>query len=348
MAARVIQLRLRNTAAANARAAVAAAGGSPAAQQTSANAAAAAADLMSDPSVPSADAATKLQTIAQNHPIAFQSASQLLVSGIFSKWEADDGGAMNPVGGPTRRKPYPVKILPALCTIANTAGSLTWSPQEEFEAFRLCIPSGQASLPAFIQQLQAGDRMMQAQSGRIPAACLSEKSDLGRIDFPPIKLGETISCAVSGAPSGTPEFCAVLLGYAKGKPRKMPDGAELLYERVEPFDVTSVPSLGTATITLQPQRNIIMRRLGLDDTVANFANLFVTFINVQDDPQFVSGVEIPAQLFSELAQDDWLDFDMCQLGGQITIGLRNSHTSLAVTAQGMALADLVRLPGDSR
>ena len=185
---RTVRLQSRNVAAANARATVAAAGGSPAAQQTSANAAAAASDLMTDNAVPTADAAAQLHTIAQNHPIAFKAAVELIVSGAYAKWEGNDGGALNPIGGPSRRKPYPVKILPAMCTIANTAGSLTWSPQEEFEAFRLCVPSGQASLPAFIQQLQAGDRMMQAQTGRIPAACLSKNPTSGASIFRPFAL----------------------------------------------------------------------------------------------------------------------------------------------------------------
>jgi hypothetical protein len=343
-----VRTKFRNNAAATARATVAGNGGSPAQQQTSANAAAKAADLMTSDELPTAEASAQLQQLAATHPTAFAAAAAMLVSGLYAKWESEDGGAMNPIGGPSRRKPFPVKILPAVCNLVNTAGALSWAPQEEFEAFRLCIPSGQPSLPAFITQLQAGDRMMQAQSGRIPSACLSEKCDLGRIDFPPVRLGETLSCSISGGAAGTPEFCAILLGYAKGKPRKLPDGSELLYERVEPFDVTVVPALGTNVITLQPQRNIILRRLGLDDTVANFANLYVTYINVQDDPQFVTGSELPAQLFSELAQDDWLDFDMCSLGGLITIGLRNSHATLAVTAQGMALADIVRTPNDNR
>ncbi len=347
MASQVVHLRMRNAAAQRAQQVVAANGGTPAQQATSANAASKAADLMTDPSVPTDQAAAQLQTIAQNHPIAFKSAAELVVSGAFAKWEAEDS-KMNPIGGPSRRKPFPVKILPALTTLANNAGTLTWTPQEEFEGFRLCVPTGQPALPCYFTQLQAGDRIMQAQAGRIPSACWSEKSDLGRIDFPIVRLGETLTCAVSGGAAGTPELCAVILGYARGKPRKLPEGAQLLYERIEPFDVTVVAPLGTATITLQPQRHIILRRLGLDDTQTNFANLYVTFINVQDDPQFVQGTELPAQLFSELAQDDWLDFDMCQLGGTITIGLRNSNTSQSVTAQGMALCDLVRLPGDAR
>lgn len=335
----------RQTAAQNAAQIVAANGGGAAAQTATANAASAAASLLANPNAPNAGA--QLSAIQQQNPVAFAVAAQLVVSGAFAKWEADSA-AMNPIGGPLRRKPFPVKILPAQTTLASGLGTLTWNPQEEFEAFRLCVPTGQASLPAFFNQLQAGDRMMQAQTGRVPAACWSEKSDLGRIDFPIVKLGETITMSVTGG-TGSNELCAVLLGYARGKPRKLPAGAQLLYERVEPFDVTNVAPLGTATITLNPQRNIVMRRLGLDDTVTGFSSLFVTSINVQDDPQFTgSGAEIPAQLFSELAQDDWLDFDMCQLGGSITIGLRNANTSLTVVAQGMALCDLVRLQGDAR
>jgi len=193
------------------------------------------------------------------------------------------------------------------------------------------------------------NRMMQAQSGAVPSACWSEKTDLGRIDFPIVRLGETITLNVTQVtPAGTPEVGAILFGYARGKARKLPEGAQLLYERVEPIASLSVPALTAATVTLQPQRNIVMRRLGLDDTATNFGNLYVTSINVQDDPQFVGGTEIPAQLFSELAQDDWLDFDMCQLGGTITIGVRNNNTSQAAIVQGMALCDLVRLPGDAR
>jgi len=339
----------RNTAAASARAMVASKGGSPAQQQTSANAAAAAADLMSAADAPSDEAASQLQSIAQNHPIAFSAAVALMVSGAYAKWEGGGGdGALNPIGGIKRRKPFPVKILPGMVALLNGAGSLTFAPQEEFEAFRLCVPSGQPSLPAFITQLQAGDRNMQAQSGRIPAACLSELTDLGRIDFPILKLAQTISMQIVGGVNvGTPEFCAVLLGYARGRNRVLPDGAEILGERLEPFDVTVVPANGVAELKLQPQRNIILRRIGLDDTVANFASMYITYINVQDNPQFTSNVEIPAKLFSELAQDDWLDFDMCALGGLITIGLRNANAA-PVTVQGVAVADLVKLAGEGR
>jgi hypothetical protein len=343
--------KFRAQAAANAAQMTAAAGGSPAAQQSASNAAASAASLLSDTTSDPTQVATQLSTIAQSQPIAFAAASQLVVSGAFAKWEAESS-VMNPIGGPTRRKPFPVKILPAQSTAtASGTGTLTWTPQEEFEGFRLCVPSGQAGLAAagatYFAQLQAGDRLMQAQSGRVPAACWSEKSDLGRIDFPITRLGETLTMTYTGATAST-ELCAVILGYARGKARKLPDGAILLYERVEPFDVTAVAPGATGTITLQPQRNIVMRRIGFDDTVSGFSGLFVTSINVQDDPQFTGTAEIPAQLFSELAQDDWLDFDMCQLGGEVTIGLRNANTSLTINVQGMALVDLVRLPGDAR
>jgi len=339
--------RFRQQAASNAAQVVAAAGGSAADSQAAANAAASAASLMADPSTESTQAAAQLATIQQSQPVAFAVAAQLIVSGAFAKWEAEDS-KMNPIGGPSRRKPFPVKLLPATVVLtAAGGGQIVWAPQEEFEAFRICVPSGQPSLPCFFNQLQAGDRLMMAQSGRMPSACWSEKSDLGRIDFPIVRLGETLQATITGGVATT-ELAAVLLGYARGKPRKLPDGAELLYERVEPFDVTVVAAASVATITLQPQRHIVIRRIGFDDTQAQFANLYCTSINVQDDPQFVIGSEFPLQLFSELAQDDWLDFDMCQLGGTITIGLRNSHATLAATAQGLALVDIVRLPGDAR
>jgi hypothetical protein len=170
---------------------------------------------------------------------------------------------------------------------------------------------------------------------------------MGRIDFPIVKLGELISMSISGATSGA-TVTGVLFGYARSKSRMLPEGAEVLGMRYEPFDVTAVPPAGTATITLQPQRHIILRRLAFDDTVASFTNLSLVSLNVQDDPQYVSGFPIPLSLFSELAQDDWLDTDLCQLGGTITMVISNSNTSVTVTAQGMAVCDLVRLQGDPR
>lgn len=339
---------LSRRASALAMAASASAGGNPAQQAAAANAAADAAVIVAgNTGLDPATAAAQLGQIASKHPVAFAVAMMLAPTGQWAKWEKDS--SMNPIGGPDRRKPFPVKFLPANTNLLNGIGTFTFAPQEEFEAFRLCVPSGQAPGPMTFTQLQAGDRLMQAQSGRVPSSCWSEKSDLGRIDFPIVRLGETITMQVQQVtPSGTPEASAVLFGYARGKGRKLPDGAQLLYERVEPFDVTVIAPLGTATVSLQPQRNIIMRRIGVDDTALNAANLFITSINVQDDPQYVGNAEIPASLFSELAQDDWLDFDMCQLGGLITIGVRNTNTSQSAVFQGMALCDLVRLPGDAR
>jgi hypothetical protein len=293
-----------------------------------------------------AKSAQALAAAADANPTAFHIAARMLATGLGAKWESESD-SLNPVGGIKRRKPFPVKLLPATVTPSSNAGQLTWTPQEEFEGFRLCVPSGQPCLPGYATQLQAGDRLMVAQSGRIPLSLLSEKSDLGRIDLPIVRLGETITMQVNGMNANS-ELGAVIWGYARGKSRTLPEGAEILYERWEPFDSLVVAAASTATFNLQPQRNIIMRRIGFDDTVSNFANLYVTFINVQDDPQYTQNVEIPAQLFSELAQDDWLDFDTCQLGGIISIGLRNSNTSQNVTAQGMAVSDIVQLPSDVR
>jgi hypothetical protein len=275
--------------------------------------------------------------------VAAQAAASLLATGEAAKWGRT--GAMNPISAAMRRKTQPVKILPAsVTTNAQGTGQLTFTPQEPFEGFRICVPSSQGN--GYISQLTAGDRLMVAQSGRIPFACLNEKSDVGRIDFPLVSLGEVISAQISGATANT-EIGAVIIGYGS-RPRVLPQGSEILYQRFEPFDVTADGGAATATITLAPQRHVIIRRIAFDDTVANFsAGIYVTSINVQDLPQFVGNVEIPAQLFSELAVDDWLDFDLCQLGGTITIGLRNANAN-AINVQGVAEVDVVRMPGEPR
>lgn len=275
--------------------------------------------------------------------MAAQAAATLLATGESAKWGRT--GSLNPLSAVLRREGQPVKILPANVTVnAQGAGQLTWNPQEPFEGFRLVIPSSQGV--GYLSQLTAGDRLMVTQSGRIPFNCLSEKTDVGRIDFPLISLGEVISAQVSGATANA-EIGGVVIGYGS-RPRVLPAGSEILYQRFEPFDVTADGGSNTALITLQPQRHCIIRRIAFDDSVANFsAGIYVTSINVQDMPQFTSNVEIPAQVFSELAIDDWLDFDLCQLGGTITIGLRNANAN-AINVQGVAEVDVVRMPGEPR
>lgn len=267
----------------------------------------------------------------------------LVGAGIFAKW--GDSLNVNPISNIARRRDRPVKFLVSNITLsAAGAGTFSWAPQEQFEGYRVCVPSGQGA--GFINQLVAGDRLMLTQVNRVPFNVLRENSDCGKIDLPLVKLGETISAQVTGGTANA-EVTGVIIGFGERK-RVLPDGATVAYERWHPFDVTSVGGSTTATINLQPQRNEILRRIVFDDSTANFANLFVTSITVQDMPQQIGpNAEVLAQLFGELAQDDWMDFDLCQLGGIISIGLRNSNAN-AVNAQGMALVDVVNLENDPK
>ena len=280
-------------------------------------------------------------------------AATLVATGEAAKWGIT--GAVNPIGSLSRRAARPIKILAENVTLsAAGAGNVVFSPQEPFEGFRVCVPSGQIALPAnstcLISQLTAGDRLMFESAGSVPANVLRENADTGRIDLPVVSLGEQISFAVAGGTANA-EFGAAILGYGS-RQRVLPDGAEVLYTRWVPMPVTTVPGSGTGggltVMNIAPQRHVVPRRIAFDDGVANFSSLWFQYMNVQDIPQFVgTSAEIPCQLFGELGQDDWTDHDMCQLGGTISIGLRNANAN-TVQAQGFLLCDVIRLQGEAR
>lgn len=307
-----------------------------------------------------ADSAQAVSEATVQNPLVAAIAHHMLATAGWALWEARDD-AMNPVSGIKRRKPFPVKLLPANATLTNGAGVIEWEPQEEFQGFRVCFPSSNFNVEedlaqdasptsGYMNQFMVGDRLMQAQSGRLPLACLSEFSDMGRIDLPICRLGELITASISGVTLGndSTELEGVIFGYARGKNRILPEGAEILGDRWEPFDVTEIAPGEQVSILLNPQRHIILRRIAVDMSQPGMGNVQVNAINVQDDPQFVVGFNIPVSLFNAMGQDEWLDFDLCQLGGEIAIVVTNTDTSITAVFQGFAICDLVRLKSDPR
>lgn len=297
-------------------------------------------------------AATGTAPNVTQNPGAMQAVTSIVANLIAAdpdaKWGTTD--ALNPISNLRRRASQPTRFLPAFATLsAAGAGTLTWEPQEGFDGYRVCVPSGQAGLPCELSNFVVGDQLMLTQSGNIGAELLNEQSDLGRIDLPHMDVGVTASMQVTGGVASK-DIGAVIVGWGS-IPRVLPPGSQVLYQRWEPMTAVNVPAGGTATITLTPQRNIVLRRIGLDygpTQTGVLGSLYVQQIYVQDRPQLEGSVNLPVKLFNEMGVDEWLDTDMCQLGGDIAIMLVNTDGVNAIEVEGLAVVDVVRLAGQAR
>lgn len=96
---------------------------------------------------------------------------------------------------------------------------------------------------------------------------------------------------------------------------------------------TSVPALGAATIPAVPQDLFRTERLVIPSSIAfDFGLLDV---KVGNTSQLVSGGEVPAALFSEVAIDTNVHFKTAAIGNQITLSVRNKTAGAIDFSAGM-------------
>lgn len=223
-----------------------------------------------------------------------------------------------------KRKPWPVHILPAsVLTDANGNGTMTWTPQEDFQAFLLTFPS-QITSTGYLTQIQVGTRLVNVASGKMPIECFSEKNDARRMDFPFAKATQQIAAQIAGGPASTTVY-GVLLGYGVGAPMKYPVAAARM--GILPLGTTSIASAATTTITVTPQERFKPRRVILNSTATQFGSLLITGFQIGTLVQQAQTGSYPAGVFSDLAIDDWVDFDVCPKNSNIAITVNNTSAS---------------------
>jgi len=266
-----------------------------------------------------------------------------------SAWETE--GRMDPKSSLRRWRANPTRFLGATTVLsAAGAGTLEFDPQETFDGYKLVVPSLQAALPAQLSNFVVGDQEMITETNNIGSELVSEQSDLGRIDMPRMELGMKAFLDVTEGVASK-EIAAVILGYGVAARAKLPEGAELLYTRMEPMGQVALAAGGTGTFKLEPQRNVFLRRLGFGygaTQTGSLGSVYVTNISVQGRPQLEGGIEIPLMLFNILGIDEWIDSDLCLLGGKIEIDLRNADGTNPIDVDGLATVDVVRLAGQPR
>lgn len=239
----------------------------------------------------------------------------------FEGWE--NSQMLNPILG-VKRKPWPVHILPATAvTDANGNATMTWTPQEDFQAFLLTFPST-ITTQGYLTQLVVGTRLVNVASGKMPIECFGEKNDARRMDFPFAKTAQQIAATIAGGPASTTIY-GVLLGYGVGSAARYPVSAARM--GILPLGTTSLASGSTTTITVTPQERFKPRRVILNSQAALFSNLIITGFQIGTLVQAAATANYPASVYSDLAVDDWVDFDACPKNSNIAITVNNTSTA---------------------
>lgn len=250
---------------------------------------------------------------------------------------AEYGGAIDPRTGYLRVPRARLELVgSALLTLSNlvTTGTLKWSPQRDMKATRLVFPTSLVA-GSYLQNIMVGNKPIYLGTANEPAENFAELSTAGIVDFPICRVGITISgTLVNAGLAGATNFYTALLGYVvDGKEYEPLRG----FMRRLPIPVTNVGAGATATIAINPQDSFKIRKLALDQSIA--ANFIITTINIGNTPQLLSGDPVPAQAFSDRAQDLWLDFDRCKTGQQIFVTVTNTSAAGA-NFQGAFLGDI--------
>lgn len=121
----------------------------------------------------------------------------------------------------------------------------------------------------------------------------------------------------------------VLARDAKMVVRRTPDR-----ERRYPigFVPTSVAAGATTSIPAAPQNLFRVERLVVPSSIA--ADFGISDIKVGNQSQLVQNIEVPAELFSEVAIDTNVSFDSANIGNQISLDARNKTAAAVVFSAG--------------
>lgn len=258
---------------------------------------------------------------------------------LYAGWEAD--GVVNPVAA-LARKPYPIHILPGVqASDATGAATITFTPQEDFQAFLLTFPST-VDTSGYLTALSVGTRLIGVNPGtKVPLEVFSEKTDGRRFDFPFAKATQQIVATITGGPTSV-NLYACLLGYAP-LPARIAANMNAMHQARMGYvglGSTTVPIAGSSTINIVPQEIFKLRRMLLNSSATNFANLIITGLVVGTNMQTSQNANFPASLFSELAIDDWIDFDVCPATTTIAITVSNTNTSQSAVFEGAGVGDV--------
>jgi|HubBroStandDraft_2_1064218.scaffolds.fasta_scaffold03169_2 hypothetical protein len=262
---------------------------------------------------------------------------------LYAGWE--NTGVLNPINA-LKRKPYPVHILPGVqAASASGAGTLTFTPQEDFQGFLLTLPDTSAGATGYISNISVGTRLLNVNPGTLtPAEVFKETSDGRRFDFPFAKAQQQIVISFSSATDSV-NWYATLLGYA-------PQPAHIRNAAMGPWCVqksrmgyaglgtTTLTPGGTATVTLTPQERFKIRRMLLNETALNFGGIVITSLTVGTLMQTSQNANFPASTFSALAIDDWIDFDVCPATVQVNVGILNTNATASAVFEGAAIGDV--------
>jgi hypothetical protein len=247
-------------------------------------------------------------------------------------------GSVNPVAA-LRRKLWPVHILPAsVLTDANGNGNLIFTPQEDFQAFLLTYPTSNG-IQGYVTNIIVGTRTVNVTSLKTPLECMGEKNDARRFDFPVARTGQQIVVQIQGAPAATTVY-AVLLGYGQGDTNQARQLARSPRSGFTGLGTTNINSGVTTTINVIPQERFKLRRLILNSQATNFGSLLIQSIQIGTRVESAQSTPYPAQVFSDLAIDDWVDFDVCPKVTTIAITVTNSNSSQTAVFEGGAVGDV--------
>ena len=254
----------------------------------------------------------------------------------YAGWE--NTNSLNPAVA-LQRKPWPVQLLP-MSGATNAAGAvtLTAQPQNDFQGFLMIFPSVITST-GYVSQIQVGTRLVNIASGNMPIECFSEKNDARRFDFPYARATQQISVTVTGGPASTTLYC-IILGYVPGAPGYSNAGASPGRSGILPFGSTTLAASASATVTLTPQERFKLRRICLNSQQTNFGNILITSFQIGTRVESVQSASYPAAVYSDLAIDDWVDFDVCPKNTQIAITVTNSNTTASAIFEGFGTGDV--------
>lgn len=263
---------------------------------------------------------------------------------VWGGWDQHGFNSLNPVSNARRLRPFPVKMLVQnATTTAAGAATLTFTPQEDFQAFRLCFPSSSFTALATFTNLLVGDQLMTTTTAALSCALFDERSDGGYIDFPKLRAALSISMTIAGG-GAAKEISAALLGYALGRKR-------VINREIEGMKLIGIPTqtithgAAAAAVNIVPQSDGVIRRIGIDDTQTNWASasMYCQGITIGDVPQLVgSAAEFPFQMFRSVAEFSWVDFDPHTAGQTVSLTAINRDALNDIALVGMYTVDVFR------
>lgn len=244
---------------------------------------------------------------------------------------------LNPVTG-VMRKPYPVVPLFAQVTTAAgaTTGKWQWTPTEDVYIFRLIIPSGQVTSAEITGDFIVNQRLVNVSSAAgAPFQDFQEGSRLGKISVGLVKAGQPIVLNFSGATAST-TYYACLLGYGLQESKKGPrNGAAPDYMGYCPLGITTLTAGASGTISFTPVTGFRPRGFVFDHTQTNAAQVVIS--SITQGPRVetaTNNANCPAVIFSDLADDDFIDFDFISRNTPCTISVTNTNATASAKIGG--------------